>query len=132
MRVVVIDPRHTATCEIADLHLPLQTGTDSILFNGLLAYLWGQDEHNRLFTDNCTQGMDEALAAAKASSPSISATAQGCGLQEQAVTQFYNWFAQTERVVMVYSQGVNQSSDILVLWRAPSASTLDATTIAPS
>ncbi|MCG6970018.1 MAG: molybdopterin-dependent oxidoreductase [Gammaproteobacteria bacterium] len=110
VKVVVIDPRHTATCEIADLHLPLQPGTDSILFNGLLAYLWEQDEHNRLFTDTCTQGMDEALEAAKASSPSMSATAQACGLTERAVTEFYSWFAQTERVVSVYSQGVNQSS----------------------
>jgi assimilatory nitrate reductase catalytic subunit len=109
-RVVVIDPRHTATCEIADLHLPLQPGTDSILFNGLLTRLWAQDEVNRLFTNNCTLGMDEALAAAKASSPSISATAQACGLPEHAVTEFYNWFEQTERVVTVYSQGVNQSS----------------------
>ncbi|MGE0225245.1 MAG: molybdopterin-dependent oxidoreductase, partial [Acetobacteraceae bacterium] len=40
MRVVVIDPRRTATCEDADLHLPLRPGTDVALFNGLLAHLW--------------------------------------------------------------------------------------------
>jgi len=110
VRVVVIDPRHTSTCDIADLHLPLRPGTDSVLFNGLLSYLYEQDEHNRLFTQNYTQGVDEALAAAKDSAPSIEAVAQACGLQPQVLAEFYRWFAQTEKVVTVYSQGVNQSS----------------------
>jgi len=39
VKVVVIDPRRTATCEIADLHLPVRAGTDVWLFNGLLAFL---------------------------------------------------------------------------------------------
>jgi len=38
-RVVVIDPRRTATCNIADLHLPLRSGTDVAVFAGLLRYL---------------------------------------------------------------------------------------------
>jgi assimilatory nitrate reductase catalytic subunit len=39
MRIVVIDPRRTATCDIADLHLPVKPGEDVRLFNGLLADL---------------------------------------------------------------------------------------------
>ena len=39
MKIVVIDPRRTATCEFADLHLPMRAGTDVWLFNGLLAFL---------------------------------------------------------------------------------------------
>jgi len=110
MRVVVVDPRRTATCDISDLHLPLQPGTDTVLFNGLLVYLHEQDEINPLFTSNCTEGLEQALAAAKQSSPSIELVAQTCGLQQQAVAEFYTWFAQNEKTVTVYSQGVNQSS----------------------
>ena len=36
LQIVVIDPRRTPTCEIADLHLPIKAGTDVWLFNGLL------------------------------------------------------------------------------------------------
>ena len=43
MKVVVIDPRKTATCDIADLHLPLRPGADAFLFNGLLSYLKQHD-----------------------------------------------------------------------------------------
>ena len=38
-KIVVIDPRRTATCEIADLHLALAPGSDVALFNGLLVHI---------------------------------------------------------------------------------------------
>ena len=38
-KIVVIDPRRTATCEEADLFLPIAPGTDTALFCGLLAHL---------------------------------------------------------------------------------------------
>src|SRR5262245_34984945 len=38
-RIVVIDPRRTATAEDADLHLPIAPGMDSALFCGLLVHL---------------------------------------------------------------------------------------------
>src|SRR3546814_7265447 len=36
---LVSDPRRTPTCDIADLHLPLNPGSDVPLFNGLLTWL---------------------------------------------------------------------------------------------
>ena len=39
VRVVNIDPRRTATCEGADLHLPIKPGTDGYLWSGLLVWL---------------------------------------------------------------------------------------------
>ncbi len=42
LKLVVVDPRRTASCDGADLHLPLRPGTDVMLFNGLLAWLAGQ------------------------------------------------------------------------------------------
>ena len=36
-QVVVVDPRRTASCDIADLHLALRPGTDTVLFNWLLS-----------------------------------------------------------------------------------------------
>jgi assimilatory nitrate reductase catalytic subunit len=38
-KIVVIDPRRTATVEECDLHLQIDPGTDVLLFNGLLAHL---------------------------------------------------------------------------------------------
>lgn len=109
-RVVVIDPRRTISCDIADLHLPLEPGSDAVLFNGLLHYLDTEGFANSLYVDNCTEGADEALEAARQSSLSVTQVAQKCGIDQQAVESFYRWYAETERVVTVYSQGINQSS----------------------
>ena len=110
MMVVVIDPRRTATCDIAGIHLPIKSGTDHILFNGLLVYLNKVNEKNELFVDNYTEGLDAALSMAESYAASSEIVAQDCGLDLKVVEQFYKLFARTERVVTVYSQGVNQWS----------------------
>lgn len=110
MKVVVIDPRRTASCDIADLHLPLNSGTDSILFNGLLAYLVEQGRIDYEFVRSATDGFDEAIRIARWYAPSPAAVAEHCGLDMHDVEQFLHWFGATSTAVTVYSQGINQSS----------------------
>ena len=110
LAVVVIDPRRTPTCDIADQHLSLQPGSDHILFNGLLVYLHEQGETNDMFVDTFTEGAEVALTSARETSPDIDSVAQGCGLSVEAVSSFYRLFSRTERVVTAFSQGVNQFS----------------------
>ncbi len=110
MRVVVIDPRRTATCDIADLHLALKPGTDAILFSGLLAWLYQQGHGDARFVAEHTEGLHEALELAAWYAPTPAAVAQHCGLDVSDVETFFRLFARTERTVTVYSQGINQSS----------------------
>jgi assimilatory nitrate reductase catalytic subunit len=109
LKVVVIDPRRTDSCEIADLHLALKNGTDVWLFNGLLRHLAAGGALDRGFIESRTEGLEAALAAA-AEQAEITAVAGACGLKESELARFYEWFAACERTVSVYSQGVNQSS----------------------
>jgi len=110
LKIVVIDPRRTATCDIADLHLALQPGSDSVLFNGLLVYIKDQEEYNQQFVTNYTEGADQAIASAREHAGSIQQVASRCGLSDTDVETFYKLFARTERVVTVFSQGINQWS----------------------
>lgn len=110
MMVVVIDPRSTSTCDIADLHLPLKPATDLDLFNGLLAYLDKEGEQNHAYVDAYTEGVEQALVSAKTATPDIQSVARLCALDEELVERFFRLFARTERVVTVFSQGINQSS----------------------
>jgi assimilatory nitrate reductase catalytic subunit len=104
MKVVVIDPRRTDTCGIADLHLALKPGSDVVLFNGLLASLQRRGAMAKDFVDCHTSGFDAALATAQASDVA------DCDLPAADIATFFDWFARTERTVTLYSQGVNQSS----------------------
>jgi assimilatory nitrate reductase catalytic subunit len=110
LRVVVIDPRRTATCDVADLFLQLRPGTDVLLFNGLLNHLRRDDALDWEFLDAHTEGFGAALRVAKETAPSIPAVAAACGLAEGDVLELYRWFARTPRTVTAFSQGVNQSS----------------------
>ena len=107
LRVVTIDPRRTATSELADLHLSIRPDGDTALFAGLLAYL---DEGGRIdpaYVRQHVNGLDEALAIAR--QWPVSAVAAATGLSPAETGAFFELFARTQKVVTVYSQGVNQS-----------------------
>src|SRR6185503_10641409 len=109
-KLVVIDPRRTPTCETADLHLPVSAGGDIALFNGLLAYLHDIGAVNGAWIARNVAGFAEASASAKADAPTLTATAEATGVRPDNLLQFYELFFRTERVVTLYSQGVNQSA----------------------
>ena len=110
MKIVVIDPRRTATCDIADLHLPLISGTDVWLFNGLLCYLNQHGVNDAPFVHEHTKGLSKALLVAENTAGSISSVAKTCGVNPSTLEEFYKLFARTWRVITMFSQGVNQSS----------------------
>jgi assimilatory nitrate reductase catalytic subunit len=110
LQIVVIDPRHTATCEFADLHLPLRAGTDVWLFNGLLAYLHQHALGDPTFLRERTRGFDKALLVAENTAGELRAVAKTCRIDAGKLEHFFKMFAATEKVVTVFSQGVNQSS----------------------
>ena len=93
-RIVVIDPRRTASCEGADLHLPIRPGADVALFNALLRHLASAG-----FASD-KPGLEAALAAEGGET----------GLPAEDVAMFFDWFASTPRTVTLFSQGANQSS----------------------
>jgi assimilatory nitrate reductase catalytic subunit len=110
MRLVVIDPRRTATCEAADLHLPIRSGADVHLFNGLLAFLRSEGAVDERWMNEHTTGAADAFAVAEENGRDLTEIARSCGLDPTDVEKFYRLFADTERVVTAYSQGVHQSS----------------------
>ncbi len=106
-KIVVVDPRRTATCEIADMHLALAPDSDVALFDGLLLAIDGGNATHSDYVKRHTSGFREAVATA--SKMSVRQIAEATGLSQQQLHVFYDLFVRTERVVTVYSQGVNQS-----------------------
>jgi len=107
--VVVIDPRFTATCEAADLHLPILPGQDVALFNGLLQYLQQNGHADLDFVTQHTQGLEQALASSLTES-SLESVAKRTGIAIEKLTLFFQKFAQNEKIMSLFSMGVNQSS----------------------
>jgi assimilatory nitrate reductase catalytic subunit len=108
-KIVTLDPRRTATAETADLHLALAPGSDVIVWSGLLAWLANHGCLDRDWIARHVSGFEETLAVARRAAPSLGLVAAAAQLKSDELRVFYELFARTERVVTLYSQGVNQS-----------------------
>src|SRR6202158_4179801 len=88
-RIVVIDPRRTATAEDADLFLGIAPGMDTVLFSGLLAHLADTHALDYRYIDAHTADFENALARAREIAPDISATAKITQLPQADVARFF-------------------------------------------
>lgn len=104
LRVVNIDPRRTATTALADVHLSVAPDGDVAVFNGLLAHLADAGALDRDYINAHVEGCDSAIEKARQCDPMDS------GLSSQELAEFYQLWAESKKVVTVYSQGVNQSA----------------------
>ncbi|OCX67076.1 nitrate reductase [Thioclava sp. SK-1] len=103
-KLVVIDPRKTATSDGADLHLALRAGSDVALFNALLAQIDARGACDAQFTADHVDGVAQAITAAHLDDPTQT------GLSPEDLTAFCDLWIGTPKVVTIFSQGVNQSS----------------------
>ena len=110
MQIVVLDPKRTATAQLVDLHLPLAPASDGFFFTGLLAYLAQSGALDQAYIDAHTQGFAHTLAAAEEATPDIQSVARLCDLSPSLVAKVFAAFANTKKVVTVFSQGINQSN----------------------
>jgi assimilatory nitrate reductase catalytic subunit len=108
MTVVLVDPRRTMTADLADMHLAIRPDGDGALFAGLLAWLDREGALDRGHIERHTTGFEAALLAARRFD--LPAAARAAGLTVAETEAFYRLFAETERTVTAYSQGVNQSA----------------------
>ena len=108
MKVVVVDPRETDSCSLADLHVALKPGTDAVLFCGLLNYLAHHNALDDTFIQNSTNGFAEALA--EASPWTVAKVAETCDVPVKLIEQLFNWFASLPRAITFFSMGINQST----------------------
>ncbi|UMA66235.1 molybdopterin-dependent oxidoreductase [Roseivivax marinus] len=102
-KIIVVDPRRTATCDGADLHLPLRIGSDVALFNHLLAAIYEGGAIDKEYVRK-VDGFDATVTRAMA------AQVAPTGLSDRLIARFCDMWMRHEKVVTIFSQGVNQSS----------------------
>lgn len=109
VKMIVVDPRRTPTAEAADLHLAIRPGTDIDLLNGIahLLMLWGRIDHE--FVDECTNNFSAFAEVIKYYRPEV--VAERCGISVSDLETAAQYWSQSQRVLSMWSMGVNQSSE---------------------
>lgn len=107
-RLIVVDPRRTATADKADLFLQLRPGTDLALLNGLLFLLWDSGRVDQAFIDQHTQGWAQLQALLADYTPSRVAAITG--LAQADIRLAAQWIAESPNWMSCWTMGLNQST----------------------
>jgi ferredoxin-nitrate reductase len=109
LRIVVADPRATATADAADLHLAIQPGTDLVLLCAVGHQLLARGGVDHAFVAAHTEGFSELEALWRAWDPERAAAV--CGVASAAIEQLADWWLASAGVLSLWSMGVNQSRE---------------------
>lgn len=108
LKIIFCDPRRTDTAELADLYLPVQPGTDVMLFHGLLHIMLWEGWTRPDYITAHTSGFEALKAVVRDCTPDL--VAQVCGIAKDDLFKAAQWFATSPATLSLYCQGLNQSS----------------------
>ncbi|MBD2431926.1 MULTISPECIES: molybdopterin oxidoreductase family protein [Fischerella] len=109
VKMIVVDPRRTPTAEAADLHLAIRPGTDIDLLNGIAHLLMRWNYIDVGFIDDCTSNFPAYAEVIRHYSPEI--VADRCGIDVKDLETAARYWGESQRVLSLWSMGVNQSSE---------------------
>jgi anaerobic selenocysteine-containing dehydrogenase len=106
-RLVVVDPRHTAVAREADVHLPIRSGTNLALLNGILYELIHNDWVDHDFVEQHTVGFSKLERTVR--DYPADRVAEICGVPAADVVEAARVIGSASRLVSTCLQGVYQS-----------------------
>ncbi|MEU1970646.1 bifunctional nitrate reductase/sulfite reductase flavoprotein subunit alpha [Microbacterium sp. NPDC019599] len=107
-KLIVVDPRRTATADRADLYLPIAPGTDLALLNGILNLLVEDGAIDAGFIASHTEGWD-GMPEFLAEYP-VARVAQITGLPEADIRTAARLIAEAGEWMTLWTMGLNQST----------------------
>ncbi|HTH61649.1 MAG TPA: sulfite reductase subunit alpha [Paraburkholderia sp.] len=107
-KLIVVDPRRTATADKATLFLQIAPGTDVALLNGLLHLLVRNGRIDDEFIREHTRGWDEMPAFLADYSPQQVAAITG--VAEADLHKAAQWIGESPNWMSLWTMGINQST----------------------
>ncbi|BBY15443.1 bifunctional nitrate reductase/sulfite reductase flavoprotein subunit alpha [Mycolicibacterium litorale] len=107
-KLIVVDPRRTATADKADLYLQIKPGTDLALLNGLLHLLVGRGDIDDEFIAEHTEGWDQMPAFLADYPPAR--VAEITGISESDIRLAAAMIAEAGDWMTCWAVGMNQST----------------------
>jgi assimilatory nitrate reductase catalytic subunit len=104
--IVTIDPRNTMTSKLADIHVRLQPGFDSVFVNGLLHVIVQERLYAESFIKERTVGLEQLVEAVKPFTPAR--VEELTGILEAVVRTIARGFARAETGIVLTARGLEQ------------------------
>jgi len=107
VKIIVADPRRTDSSAIADLHLPLNPGTDVTLHYAIGRLLIEGGRISPAFVRDHTEGFEDYRR--RVFERTVEEGAAICGLPVAAIRQAAEWIGSAEGFTSLWTMGLNQS-----------------------
>jgi assimilatory nitrate reductase catalytic subunit len=108
MKVIVIDPRRTDTCDLADLHVANLPGSDVALFHGILHILLWEGWIDRAYIETHTEGFDALKTLVRDYNPQM--VSELCGISQEILQVCAQMIGSAPSFLSLWCMGLNQSS----------------------
>jgi ferredoxin-nitrate reductase len=107
VKIIVVDPRKTQSCSIADIHLQIQPGTDIVLYHAIARRLIETGKIDQAFIDKHTSGFDEFKE--KVCVLSLQEAADICIVDLDLIIQAADYIGSSKAFISMWAMGLNQS-----------------------
>lgn len=107
--IVVIDPVMTDSAQKADLWIGLNGGSDTTLYNAVLAQIHMLGGCDEAFISRATEGFGFTLE--EAMKTPVEEASRACGISPEDITALAELFATKKKIVGLWCQGLNQATD---------------------
>lgn len=106
--LIVVDPRVTMLAQMADMHLPVQPGTDVVLLNALAHVILKEGLQDQAYIDAHTNGFDAFKAEVEKWDPVTASKV--CGIDEDTIRNVARLYARAPSAMTIWTMGINQST----------------------
>ncbi|UII22404.1 nitrate reductase [Fulvivirga ligni] len=108
VKLIVVDPRATDTCSMADLHLQVLPGTDEVLLHAITRVLIEQGYADHEFIQQHTDGYD--LLYKEVMNTSLKEAASICQISVDDILSAARIIGQSKGFISMWAMGLNQST----------------------
>ena len=105
-KIIVIDPRYTEIAEFSTLWLPLKSGTDTALINGLLHIIIKKGWEDKEFIEKRCTNYDSILELIERYPPNV--VTEITGISEELLYETAKLYANTEKAGIYYTLGITE------------------------
>lgn len=105
-KLIVIDPRYTEIAEFSTLWLPLKSGTDTALINGLLHIIIKEGWEDKEFIEKRCTNYDSILEIIERYPPDV--VTEITGISEELLYETAKLYANTEKAGIYYTLGITE------------------------
>jgi assimilatory nitrate reductase catalytic subunit len=107
-KLIVVDPRETASARTADLWLPVRPGTDVALLNAMLRWAIHDGHVDATYVRERTVGWDEVRAAVEPFTPEHAERL--CGVPAERIVAAARLHAQSSPSLIMHARGIEHST----------------------